>query len=231
MFVMTVTQWVVDCDLARGDKSFSNTSVASSIAGGDEVSDAAALQEGGRGNRTGRAEEPCKRNHLHQTQTDYCRLGVITEAKAVAETCTDCHNVLEGNYIPITSCLSGLLPHIFFISDHAQMVLLTASVRVNQSRVPSKLHKSLQHPTLPRQWPGSSLSAWVPSAVAHVLCFYSLNGLTQIITSTPIAVNLRWCDLIVAVTTEKLIIFLHQHILKCFMLIIPQWFWQFFKHF
>lgn len=113
-------------DLPSFGKSFTNFTVTSTIAGSDEVSNTAALQEGGGGDRTGRAEKSCKCNHLHQTQTDYCCFGVITEAKAVAETCANCHNVLEENYTPITSCLSSLLPHVCFTSDHAQIVLLTA---------------------------------------------------------------------------------------------------------
>lgn len=70
--------------------------VASSVAGCDEVSDAAALQESGGGDGAVCAENPGECNHLHQAETNYSRLSVVAESEAVAETCSHCDNVLRG---------------------------------------------------------------------------------------------------------------------------------------
>lgn len=52
-------------------KGLGDSAVASSVAGGDEVSNAAALQERGRGHGAGVfGEEFGEGDHLHQTQTD-----------------------------------------------------------------------------------------------------------------------------------------------------------------
>lgn len=53
-------------DLPRLYESFSYFAVAAAVAGCDEVSHAAALQEGCRGHRAGGAENAGEGDHLHQ---------------------------------------------------------------------------------------------------------------------------------------------------------------------
>lgn len=76
-------------------ESFPDLAVASTVAGCDEISDAAALQEGGRGHGAVCAEEPGEGDHLHQAKTNHCCLGVVAESQAVTETCSHCYNVLQ----------------------------------------------------------------------------------------------------------------------------------------
>lgn len=75
---------------------FPDLAVASTVAGGDEVSDAAALQEGRGWDGAARAEEFSKGNHLHQAQADYSRLGVVPETQTITEPCSNCYDVLRS---------------------------------------------------------------------------------------------------------------------------------------
>lgn len=77
-------------------KSLSHLAVAATVAGSDEVSDPAALQEGRGGDRA-LTEEFGEANHLHQSQTDHSSLCVVSIAKPIAETSSYSHNVLENN--------------------------------------------------------------------------------------------------------------------------------------
>lgn len=76
-------------------KSLPDFAVASTVAGGDEVGDAAALQEGGGRDGAVGAEELGEGDHLHQAEADHRRLGVVAEAQAVAETGSHGYNVLQ----------------------------------------------------------------------------------------------------------------------------------------
>lgn len=76
-------------------KSLPDFAVASAVAGGDEVGDAAALQEGGGGDGAVGAEELGEGDHLHQAEADHRRLGVVAEAQAVAETGSHGYDVLQ----------------------------------------------------------------------------------------------------------------------------------------
>lgn len=67
--------------------------VPPSVAGGDEVSNTAALQEGGRGHGAA-AEELGKGDHLHESQSDHSRLGVVAKAQAVTEASPHGHYIL-----------------------------------------------------------------------------------------------------------------------------------------
>lgn len=77
------------------DKGFRYFSVASSVAGGDEVSDTAALQECG-GTHFTFAEQLCECDHFHQTEPDHRCLSVVSKAQAVTEPGTDCNNILTN---------------------------------------------------------------------------------------------------------------------------------------
>jgi len=77
-------------------KSLGHFTVATTIAGGDEISNPTALQEGGRGDGA-LAEDLGKANHLHQPQTDNGSLCIVSKAKTIAETSPYSHNVLENN--------------------------------------------------------------------------------------------------------------------------------------
>lgn len=81
--------------LACFGKSFPNLAVASTVAGRDEVSNAATLQEGGWGDRAVCAEDLGKGNHLHQAETNDSCFGVVAKAQAITETCSHCYNVLQ----------------------------------------------------------------------------------------------------------------------------------------
>lgn len=76
-------------------ESFPDLPVASTIAGCDEVSDAAALQEGGRGDGAVCAEDLGEGDHLHQAEANHRCLGVVSESQAITETCSHSHNVLQ----------------------------------------------------------------------------------------------------------------------------------------
>lgn len=78
---------------SSASKGLRHLAVPPSIAGGDEVSHATALQEGGRGHRA-TAEEFGKGDHLHEPQPDHCRLGVVTKAEPVTEASPDGHYIL-----------------------------------------------------------------------------------------------------------------------------------------
>lgn len=76
-------------------KGLPDLAVASTVAGGDEVRHAAALQEGGRRDGALGAEEPGEAYHLHQAQADHRCLGVVAKPQAVAETRPHCDDVLQ----------------------------------------------------------------------------------------------------------------------------------------
>ncbi|CAB1336231.1 unnamed protein product [Coregonus sp. 'balchen'] len=77
-------------------KGFGHFAVAAAVAGRDEVGNATALQEGGRGDGPGSAEDSCEGDHLHQAQPDHRRLRVVPEAQAVTEARPHRHNVLTA---------------------------------------------------------------------------------------------------------------------------------------
>lgn len=81
--------------LGRFDESLSDFAVSSSVAGGDEVGHAAALQEGG-GGHFAFAKQLGEGHHFHQTQPDHSRFGVVAETEAVAESSTYGHDILGG---------------------------------------------------------------------------------------------------------------------------------------
>lgn len=81
--------------LSRLHKCFSYFAVAAAIAGSDEVSDTAALQEGCRGHGPSSAENAGECNHLHQAQTDHCCFSIVPESQTITETCPDRNNVLK----------------------------------------------------------------------------------------------------------------------------------------
>jgi len=82
--------------LPRLGKSLSHLAVAATVAGSDEVSNPAALQEGGGGNGA-LTEEFGEANHLHQSQTDHGSLRVVSVAEPITEPSSYSHNVLENN--------------------------------------------------------------------------------------------------------------------------------------
>lgn len=76
-------------------ESFPNLAVASPVACCDEVSDAAALQEGGGGDGAICAEDLGEGNHLCQAETNHGCFGVVAEPQAITETSAYCDNVLQ----------------------------------------------------------------------------------------------------------------------------------------
>lgn len=80
--------------LASLGKSLGYFAVTAPVAGGDEVSDSAALQEGG-GSDGALAEDFGKGNHLHEAQADHGCFGVISKAQPIAETGPDSHHILR----------------------------------------------------------------------------------------------------------------------------------------
>lgn len=80
-------------DLLRASEGLRHAPVASAVAGGDEVGDAAALQEGGGGDGA-LAEEFGEGHHLHEPQSDDGSFSVVPEAQAVTEARAHRHNVL-----------------------------------------------------------------------------------------------------------------------------------------
>lgn len=79
--------------LSCAGEGLCHLSVPPSIAGGDEVSDTAALQEGDTGHRAA-AEELGKGDHLHEPQSDHRCLGVVAKAQPVTEASTHGHYIL-----------------------------------------------------------------------------------------------------------------------------------------
>lgn len=77
-------------------KSLSHLAVATAVAGSDEISHPAALQEGGGGDGA-LAEEFGEADHLHQSQTDNRSLRVVPEAETITETSPYSHDVLQDN--------------------------------------------------------------------------------------------------------------------------------------
>lgn len=82
-------------DLACRDEGLRYTTVASAVAGGDEVGYSTAFQKGSRGHGAVFTEESGKGDHLHQPQPDHCCFGIVSTLQAVTETCTHSHDVLE----------------------------------------------------------------------------------------------------------------------------------------
>nr|XP_035954841.1 uncharacterized protein LOC118539965 [Halichoerus grypus] len=79
--------------LSCAGEGFCHLSVPPSVAGSDEVSNTAALQEGGTGHRA-TAEELGKADHLHESQSDHCCLGVVAKAQPVTEASAHGHYIL-----------------------------------------------------------------------------------------------------------------------------------------
>lgn len=78
-------------------KGFADFAVASTVACGDEIGHATALQESGGGDWPRGAEDLRKGDHLHQAQPDHGGFGVVSVAQAVTETSSNSHYVLQGN--------------------------------------------------------------------------------------------------------------------------------------
>ncbi len=72
---------------------------SSSVAGGDEVSHAAALEECGGGYRFVFAEEFGEGDHLHQSQTNDSCFSVVSTLQTITEACAHCNNVLKQGEI------------------------------------------------------------------------------------------------------------------------------------
>lgn len=75
-------------------EGFCHLAVPPAIAGGDEVSHPAALQEGGRGHLAF-TEDLGKSDHFHESQTDDGCLGVVPTAEAIAEAGSHSNYVLQ----------------------------------------------------------------------------------------------------------------------------------------
>lgn len=80
-------------------KSLCHATVSSSVAGGDEVSHAAALEECGGGHGIVFAEEFGESDHLHQAQPDDGCFGVVSTPQTVTEACAHRNNVLKQGQI------------------------------------------------------------------------------------------------------------------------------------
>lgn len=80
--------------LARLDKGLRNASVAPAVAGGDQVGDAARLEEGGHLEAVGE-EGLAEADHLLQTDANDGRLGVVAQAEAVGKAGRASDNVLR----------------------------------------------------------------------------------------------------------------------------------------
>lgn len=70
--------------LPSSGKRLGHPAVPASIAGGDQIRHAAALQEGGRGHLA-LAEDPGEGDHLHEPQADDGSFRVVSTVEAVAE--------------------------------------------------------------------------------------------------------------------------------------------------
>lgn len=104
---MCGTDVMCQFDLLRASEGLRHAPVASAVAGGDEVGDAAALQEGGGGDGA-LAEEFGEGHHLHEPQSDDGSFSVVPEAQAVTETRTHGHNVLAETR-DAQSCAAALI--------------------------------------------------------------------------------------------------------------------------
>lgn len=83
-------------DLPCRDEGLCHATVASAVAGGDEVGYSTAFQKGSRGHGVVFTEELGKGNHLHQPQPDHRCFGVVSTLQAVTETRTHGHDVLNS---------------------------------------------------------------------------------------------------------------------------------------
>lgn len=79
--------------LPSSGKCLGHPAVPASVAGGDEVGHAAALQEGGRGHLA-LAEDPGEGDHFHEPQADDGSFGVVPAVEAVTEPGSHRYNVL-----------------------------------------------------------------------------------------------------------------------------------------
>ena len=80
--------------LSGPGKGLGHPAVPAPIAGGDQISHAATLQEGGRGHLA-LAEDPGKGDHFHEPQADDSGFGVVATAEAIAEPGSHGHDVLQ----------------------------------------------------------------------------------------------------------------------------------------
>lgn len=88
-------QWISPREYLSGfNKGFCHTSVPATVARCDEVSHSTALQESG-SRHLAFAKDPGKGNHLHQAKANNSSFGIITTAKAIAETSSYCHYILR----------------------------------------------------------------------------------------------------------------------------------------
>lgn len=79
--------------LSCAGEGLGHLAVPPSVAGSDEISNTAALQEGGRGHRA-TAEELGEGDHLHEPQSDHGRLGVVAKAQPITEAGPHGHYIL-----------------------------------------------------------------------------------------------------------------------------------------
>lgn len=107
-----------------------DSAVSATVARGDEVGHAAALQEGGRAHLTF-AEQLGEGDHFHQAQSDHRRLGVVSKTKAVAESSTDRHDILTWSMLLwVTECVRNhdihdAPPRHTFRAPHSSTVSLS----------------------------------------------------------------------------------------------------------
>lgn len=81
--------------LSSSGKCLSHPAVPASVAGGDQVGHATALQEGGRGH-VALAEDPCEGDHFHEPQADDGSFGVVSTVEAVTEPGSHRYDVLRS---------------------------------------------------------------------------------------------------------------------------------------
>lgn len=81
--------------LSSSGKCLGHPAVPASVAGGDQVGHATALQEGGRGH-VALAEDPCEGDHFHEPQADDGSFGVVSTVEAVTEPGSHRYDVLKS---------------------------------------------------------------------------------------------------------------------------------------
>lgn len=81
--------------LAGLDKGFTNFAITATIAGGNQISNTTAFEEGGQ--FAAGIHDFNEANHFHQAQTNDSSLGIVTQAQAINETGAHGNNVLKIN--------------------------------------------------------------------------------------------------------------------------------------
>lgn len=144
--------WDPQADLLRASERLGHAAVASAVAGGDEVGDPAALQEGRRGDGA-LAEEFGKGHHLHEPQSDHGRFSVITKPQTITKTSAHRHDVLSRE----------LFVHHSFNNNNNQQQTNQPTNQPTNQRVclPSALHTAPLYRSLSPLWYESLESAEV----------------------------------------------------------------------